>query len=144
MSLSVFVDYIENCKKYGKEPSWEGLREYKAMYNKQEEKEPQFIKNKKVIDGAVANEIAYTREYLEVDFTKNNVDYKQSELMTEIIHKALIKDMTKEQRELLDELYSSINNKTVELCNFYFKEGLRAGLTNLKFLNELDDVSSIL
>lgn len=144
MSLNVFESYIENCKKHGKTPSWEGLREYRAMYNPKEEKEPQFIKNKKVIDGAVANEIAYTREYLEVDFTKNNVDYKQSELMTEIIHKALIKDMTKEQRELLDELCSSINNRTVELCNFYFKEGLRAGLTNLKFLNELDDVSSIL
>lgn len=34
MSLNVFADYIENCKEYGKEPSWEGLREYKTMYSK--------------------------------------------------------------------------------------------------------------
>ena len=144
MSLNVFESYIENCKKHGKTPSWEGLREYRAMYNKQEEKEPQIIKSKRVIDGAIANEIAYTREYSELDFVKNNIDYKQAELMIEIIHKALINDMTKEQRELLEELCSSINNRTVELCNFYFREGLRAGLTNLKFLNELDDMSSIL
>lgn len=144
MSLSIFEDYIENCNKHGKKTSWKGLREYRAMYNKQEEKEPQIIKSKRVIDGAIANEIAYTREYSELDFVKNNIDYKQAELMTEIIHKALIKDMKKEQRELLDELYLSINNKTVELCNFYFKKGLRAGLINLKFLNELDDINSVL
>lgn len=64
--------------------------------------------------------------------------------MTDVIYKALSKGMTERQRDLLDELLSSLNNETVELCRFYFREGLRAGLTNLKFLNEIDDIEYLI
>lgn len=144
MSLNLFADYIENCKKYGKEPSWEGLAEYKAMYNNKEEQEHPYIKNKKIVDGIIDNEIGHIKVGKELDFTKNNIDYRQAELMSEIIYKALLKDITKKQRDLLHELYSSINNETIELCKFYFREGVRAGLGKLKFLNEIYEIESIL
>ncbi|WP_279222180.1 hypothetical protein [Clostridium septicum] len=41
--------------------------------------------------------------------------------------------MTEEQKDLLDELYSSMVLEIVNLSEFYFKEGLKAGLGNLKF-----------
>lgn len=140
MSLNVFADYIENCKEYGKEPSWEGLRAYKTMYNKPKKRMHPYITNKKIVAGIIDNEIEHIQEHLELDFTKTNIDYGHAELMTGVIHKALLKGMTEKQRDLLDELFSSLNNETIELCRFYFKEGLRAGLTNLKFLNEIDNV----
>ena len=140
MSLNVFADYIENCKEYGKEPSWEGLREYKAMYNTKEKKEQPYIKNKKIVNGIVSNEIEHIQEHSELDFTKTNIDYRQAKLMTEIIYKSLLKDMTEKQRALLNELLSSLNNETIELYKFYFSKGLKAGLTNLNFLNEIDNI----
>ena len=140
MSLNVFADYIENCKEYGKEPSWEGLREYKAMYNKEDEKKCPYTRDKKIVNGIIENEIHRIQDYSELDFTKSNIDYQQAELMSGIILKALLKSMTEKQRDLLDELCSSITNEWIELCRFYFREGLRAGLTNLKFLNEIDNI----
>lgn len=140
MSLNVFADYIENCKEYGKEPSWEGLRAYKTMYNTKEKKEQPYIKNKKIVNGIVSNEIEHIQEHSELDFTKTNIDYRQAKLMTEIIYKSLLKDMTEKQRALLNELLSSLNNETIELYKFYFSKGLKAGLTNLNFLNEIDNI----
>lgn len=140
MSLNVFADYIENCKEYGKEPSWEGLKEYKTMYNKNQEKECLYTRDKKIVNGIIDNEIEHIQDNLELEFTKTNIDYRQAELMTEIIHKALLKNMTEKQRDLLDDLCSSITNEWIELCRFYFREGLRAGLTNLKFLNEIENI----
>ena len=140
MSLNVFADYIENCKEYGKEPSWEGLRAYKTMHSKSKKQVRPCMPNKKIVNGIIDNEIAHIQEHLELDFTKNNIDCRQAALMTEIIHKALSKGMTEKQIDLLDELCSSIANEWIELCRFYFREGLRAGLTNLKFLNEIDNV----
>jgi len=140
VSLNVFADYIENCNKYGKAPSWEGLKEYKRMYNKEEKKEHPNIKNKKIVNGIIENEFIHIQENNELDFTKNNIDYGQAELMTEIIYKALKKNMTDKQRDLLDELYSSINNEAIELCRFYFREGVKAGLVNLEFLKEIDNI----
>lgn len=146
MSLNVFANYIENCKKYGKEPSWEGLREYKTMYNTnaKEEKEHPYIRNKKIVNGIIDNEFDHIQEYSELDFTKTNIDYRQANLMTEIIHKALMKDMTEKQRDLLDEFYSSLIGEATELCRFYFREGLKSALTNLNFLKEIDDIEYIL
>lgn len=56
----------------------------------------------------------------------------------------LIKETNPEQQRLIEELENSISNAWIELCRFYFKEGVRAGLTNLKFLNEIDDIEYII
>ena len=51
MSLNVFADYIENCKAYGKEPSWEGLRAYKTMHSKSKKQVRPCMPNKKIVNG---------------------------------------------------------------------------------------------
>ncbi|WP_343009821.1 hypothetical protein [Clostridium celatum] len=97
-----------------------------------------------IVDGIVENEFRHIQETLEKDFTDTNLDYKQNTLITEKLNKALEKETTEDQQRLIRELEASILNEWIELCKFYFREGLRAGLSNLKFLNEIDNVEVIL
>ena len=52
--------------------------------------------------------------------------------------------MSEEQRKLLLSLDFAIADEWTNICKFYFKEGLKAGICNLKFLNEINSVGSIL
>lgn len=140
MSLNVFEDYINKCIKDGIEPSWQGLRAYRKL----KKKSNPYAQNKKLIIGTINNEVKHIKENLELDFTKNNLDYKQAESITDDIYKTLVRSLDKDQRILLDELRSSIGSEYMELCKFYFKEGLKAGLNNLSYLNEIDDVEYII
>ena len=100
------------------------------------------IKNlENIVNGIVANEFNHVQDTLAVDFENENAEYKQALLMTEAIRKALKKDITEEQQRLIRNLEDSIAGEWIELCQFYFREGLRAGLTNLKFLNEIDHIN---
>lgn len=99
------------------------------------------IKNiENIVNGIVKNEYNRTQEILEVDFENENTEYKQKVLMTQVIREALKKDTTEEQRRLIGELEDSISAEWLELCEFYFREGLRAGLSNLKFLKEIEHI----
>ena len=99
------------------------------------------IKNiENIVNGVVKNEYNRTQETLEVDFENENTEYKQKVLMTQVIREALKKDTTEEQRRLIGELEDSISAEWLELCEFYFREGLRAGLSNLKFLKEIEHI----
>ena len=103
-----------------------------------------YKKMKNIVDGIVENEFNHVQETLEADFENENLEYKQQELMTKVIRAALEKDTTEEQQRLIGELENSISNEWIELCGFYFREGLRAGLKNLKFLNEIDSIGTII
>jgi len=99
---------------------------------------------KNIIDGIVENEFKHIQETLEEGFANTNLDYIQSRLASEEIYKVLEKDATEEQQKLIRDLEDSVSNEWLELCRFYFREGLRAGLSNLKFLNEINNVDCIL
>lgn len=144
MSLNVFTDYIENCTNKGIEPSWEGLRAFKKVEKKECKKVNIYDKYTKIVDGVVNNEFLHIQDTEEQHFTNKDIEYKQDQLMTEIIRKALEKNMTEEQKDLLDEFDLALTNKWVDLCSFYFREGVKAGLTNLSFLKEIDNVEYIL
>nr|DAX03733.1 MAG TPA: hypothetical protein [Bacteriophage sp.] len=97
------------------------------------------IKNiKNIVNGIAENEYNHVSETLESDFKNENFEYKQKVLMTKVIREALKKDMTEEQQRLIGELEDSVSSEWIEICKFYFREGLRAGLSNLKFLKEID------
>lgn len=103
------------------------------------------IKNiENIVNGIVENEFNHVQETLEVDFVNENFEYNQQILITKAIREALKKDTTEEQQRLIGELEDSILSEWFELCQFYFREGLRAGLSNLKFLNEIDNVKYML
>ena len=99
------------------------------------------IKNiENIVNGIVENEYNHVQETLEADFENENFEYKQKVLMTKAIREALKKDMTEEQQRLIGELEDSVSSEWIEICEFYFREGLRAGLTNLKFLKEIEHI----
>ncbi|MEN8078213.1 hypothetical protein ABFP60_14700 [Clostridioides difficile] len=99
---------------------------------------------KKIIDGIVENEISHIVMEKEEDFIIKNTDYiKQSE-KTKGIYDTLKNQLTEEQQYLLNNLIDSVGLELILLNEFYFKEGLRAGLSNLKFLNEINNSAIIL
>ena len=99
------------------------------------------IKNiENIVNGIVENEFNHVQETLEADFENENLEYKQQELITKVIREALKKYTTEEQQRLIRELEDSISAEWLKLCEFYFREGLRAGLTNLKFLKEIEHI----
>lgn len=103
-----------------------------------------YKKMKNIVDGIVKNEFRHIQETLEKKFTDTNLDYRQNRSATEGIYKALEKDTTEDQQRLIGELEDSISNEWIELCRFYFREGLRAGLEDLKFLNEINNIGAII
>lgn len=98
---------------------------------------------KKIVDGIVENEFNHTSDISASDFENENFAYKQQEI-TKVIREALKKDTTEEQQRLIGELEDSISAEWLKLCEFYFREGLRAGLTNLKFLKEIEHIERYL
>lgn len=99
---------------------------------------------KKIVDGIVENEFNHTSDISASDFENENFAYKQQELITKVIREALKKDITEEQQRLIGKLEDSISAEWLKLCEFYFREGLRAGLTNLKFLKEIEHIECYL
>lgn len=99
------------------------------------------IKNiENIVNGIVENEFNHVQETLEADFENENLEYKQKVLMTKVIREALKKDMTEEQQRLIGELEDSVSSEWIEICKVYFREGLRAGLNDLKFLKEIEHI----
>lgn len=99
---------------------------------------------KNIVDEIVKNEFIHIQETLEKDFIDTDLDYRQKTLITEEIYKYLEKNTSIEQQILIGNLEDSISSEWIELCRFYFREGLKAGLNNLKFLNEIDYVNQVL
>ena len=82
-------------------------------------------------------------------FKEKNFDDK--DIMQKGLHKAsvelmnkLMETLSEEQQELLDDLDTAICNEWTNLCRFYLREGIAAGLTNLKYLNEIDNIENYL
>lgn len=98
-----------------------------------------FEQVEKLINGIVENEIRHIANEQEVEFTNENQEYINQKKNTNDIYNALKNQLTEEQQYLLNDLMDSTAIEWILLNKFYFKEGLRAGLSNLKFLNELDN-----
>ena len=99
------------------------------------------IKNiENIVNGIVENEYNHVQETLESDFENENFEYKQKVLMTKAIRESLKKDMTGEQQRLIGEIEDSVSSEWIEICKFYFREGLRALLNDLKFLKEIEHI----
>nr|UVN03567.1 MAG: hypothetical protein [Bacteriophage sp.] len=99
---------------------------------------------KTVVDRIVENEFRLIQETLEKDFIDTDLDYRQKTLITEGIYKDLEENTSIDQQILIGNLEDSISSEWIELCRFYFREGLKAGLNNLKILNEIDYINLIL
>ena len=105
------------------------------------------MKSEKVValvNGIVENEFEHIQTNLEKDFAERNEEQQQLNKTAREIFEELRSSMSEEQEELLLDLEFAITDEWTNICRFYFKEGLRAGLNNLKFLNEIDFIGSLL
>lgn len=90
------------------------------------------------------NEFEHIQRLKENEFLNVDTEQQQFNKTAVEIFEELRSSLSKEQEELLFDLEFAITDEWTNLCRFYFKEGLRAGLSNLKFLNEIGFVESIL
>lgn len=98
----------------------------------------------KVIDGIIENEVKHIESFKEREFCKND---KYQKDLTQSVNKLtgkLITTLSDEQRKVFDDLFSLLVCENANLQKFYFREGLRAGLTDLSFLNEMNQIEYIL
>ncbi|WP_346929193.1 hypothetical protein [Clostridium sp.] len=103
-----------------------------------------YEETKKLIENIIENEFNHVQDYEERKFT--DTDKEQIELTeeSEKLFDQLFENMPKEYQELLNAYSDAVLYDWVNMCRFYFKEGVRAGTTNLKFLSEIDNIGSIL
>lgn len=96
----------------------------------------------KLIDGIIGNEFRHVQMFKERDFTdKDTMQKGLYKTSVELMDK-LIETLSEEQKDILNDLDAAICNEWINLLKFYFKEGIAVGLTNLKYLNEIDNISS--
>lgn len=96
----------------------------------------------KLIYGVIECEFENVQEFRETKFSEKDKEQQQLSKELEEIKDKLMGTLSEEQQDLLDELDCANTNVWINLCRFYFKEGAAAGLTNLKFLNDIDSIGS--
>lgn len=91
---------------------------------------------KKLIENIIENEFNHIQDYEERKFI--DTDKEQMELTeeSEKLLKQLFESVPKEYRSLLNDYSNAMLCEWVNMCRFYFKEGVRAGATNLEFLKD--------
>ncbi|WP_294170752.1 hypothetical protein [uncultured Clostridium sp.] len=98
----------------------------------------------KLINGIIESEFNHVQMFKEANFIDTNEEqqvlYKTS---VELMNK-LMETLSEEQKELLDKLDGALASERTNLCRFYLREGIAAGLTNLKYLNEIDNIENYL
>lgn len=95
-----------------------------------------------LLKGIIENEFNHVQEFKEIKFSGKDEEQKVYENKTRELFDNLKVSLTKEQKNLLDDCEAAIASEWVNLCRFYFKEGMLAGLTNLNYLNNIDSVGS--
>lgn len=95
-----------------------------------------------LVEGIIESEFGNVQEFREFDFSSRDLNQKQLDKVSSELLDKLWSSLSEEQKGLVDELETALANKWINMCSFYFKEGVGAGLSNLKFLNDIDGVVS--
>lgn len=95
-----------------------------------------------LLEGIIKNEFNHVQEFKEIKFIDKDEEQKVYESKTRELFDKLKVSLTKEQQNILDDLDVAMTSEWTNLCRFYFKEGIVAGLTNLNYLNDIDSVGS--
>lgn len=90
----------------------------------------------KIIKGIVRNEFDHVNNY-EQEFTSMNKELVE---INHDIYKKISSCLEEEQQKLFNNYIDNLVREMAIMELLYFKEGLRVGLTNLKFLNEINGI----
>lgn len=95
-----------------------------------------------LIEGIIESEFGNVQDFREKDFTDSDKEQRAYNCKTIESYNNLKNNLSEENKSLLDDFEVAIIDEWVNMCKFYFKEGVGAGLTNLKFLNDIESVGS--
>lgn len=95
-----------------------------------------------LLEGIIESEFNNVQEFREINFYNKNIEQKQLNKTSSELMDKLMGTLSGEQQVILDELENALTNKWINICRYYFKEGVGAGLSNLKFLNDIESVGS--
>lgn len=98
---------------------------------------------KKLIDNVIENEFEHIQEYKEVDdLNKDQVRKEQAEKVSKLFSD-LLDSIPKEYAKQVENFYDQVIHEWSCYCRYYFKEGVRAGITNLNFLEDVKAMTLI-
>ncbi|MDU4320117.1 MAG: hypothetical protein E7I47_12490 [Clostridium sp.] len=93
----------------------------------------------KLIESIIENEFQHVQEYEEIKFIDNDVEQKELTATRQKAYEEVRKiDTENKHWKELDNFDCAYVDEWINLCRFYFKQGVAAGLTNLKFLNDIN------
>lgn len=97
---------------------------------------------RKIINDIIQNEFNHIQENQEHEYVCNNIEINiKSKNTNEALNKLI--EVAPEHRELIDKFENEFADYEVALCRYYFKKGVVAGITNLKFLENTNITSYI-
>lgn len=91
----------------------------------------------KLINNIIENEFLTVSKYLESEFTHEDETYKSLRKEEDNAFNELLKVIDDNATDKIDDFDVALNNKMRELCRFYFKTGVFAGLSKLSFLKDI-------
>ena len=95
-----------------------------------------------LIGNIVENEFEHVQEYKEREFLDTDKEQIKLNKGSEKLYKQLLENVPKEYRSLLDDYIDVASYELINMCRFYFKEGIRAGVGNLNFVKEIDGIKA--
>ncbi|MBV4417059.1 hypothetical protein [Clostridium tyrobutyricum] len=94
----------------------------------------------KVIDKLIRFKLDYIADFEEIQELENSKEVKEANLLTEFILNVLKGKISREAYSLIDDLLTAQDNIILAYREYFFKKGVIAGLTDLSFLKQLDDL----
>lgn len=99
---------------------------------------------KDLINNIIENEFNHIQDYEERKFLDRDEEQLKLDEISEKLFRELYKNIPKECHDLLGNFDDAVTNAWTNICRFYFKEGVRAGLVNLKFLNSIEYLNTFI
>ncbi|WP_346894052.1 hypothetical protein [Clostridium sp. UBA871] len=91
---------------------------------------------KKLIRNVIDNEFNHVQEYQEIELIDKDKEQIKLNEASEKLFEKLSDNIPKEYQKLLNEYNDALLYNCANMCKLYFKEGVRAGTTNLEFLKD--------
>lgn len=98
----------------------------------------------KLINGIIESEFNHVQMFKEANFIDTNEEQQVLHKTSVELMNKLMGTLSEEKKDILDDLDTAICNEWTNLCRFYLREGIAAGFTNLKYLNEIDNIENYL
>lgn len=95
---------------------------------------------KKIINGIIENEYFNTVKNESEYFEANNEEFNAATRLTSALYDELKEGLTDEKKDLLEKLYTSLIDEQSITNRYFFTEGAIKGLTDLNYLNCVEDI----